>query len=59
NGDIVVALLENGEATLKRFYQEKDHIRLQPANSDMNPIYVRPDQLRIQGKVVTVIRRIR
>jgi repressor LexA len=59
NGDIVVALLENGEATLKRFYWEKDQIRLQPANSDMNPIYVRPDQLRIQGKVVTVIRRIR
>ena len=38
NGDIVVALLPDNEATLKRFYKEKDRIRLQPANSSMNPI---------------------
>jgi repressor LexA len=62
DGDTVVALLlngptESGEVTLKRFYREKDHIRLQPANSAMAPILVRRDQLRIQGKVIAVIRR--
>ena len=64
NGDIVVALLidgptEHGQATLKRFYREKDRIRLQPANAEMSPIYVEPDGLRIQGKVVSVIRQLR
>jgi len=63
NGDIVVALLTDspgteGQATLKRFYREKDAIRLQPANSSMQPIYVRPDEVRVQGKVVAVIRQI-
>lgn len=53
NGDIVVALLER-EATLKRFYREKDRIRLQPANSAMQPIYTR--ELTIQGKVVALLR---
>lgn len=63
DGDTVVALLlggptEAGEVTLKRFYREKDRIRLQPANSSMSPIFVAPGQLRIQGKVVAVIRKI-
>ena len=55
NGDIVVAVLTNGFATLKRFYREKDRIRLQPANSTMQPIYV--TELQIKGKVVAVIRQ--
>ncbi len=55
NGDIVVALLENGLATLKRFYKEKDRIRLEPANSTMQPIYA--TDVKIQGKCVGVIRR--
>lgn len=55
NGDIVVAVLKNGFATLKRFYREKDRIRLQPANSTMSPIYV--TEVKIKGKVVSVIRQ--
>lgn len=55
DGDIVVALLENGVATLKRFFREKDRIRLSPANSKMAPIYAR--NVQIQGRVVGVIRR--
>jgi repressor LexA len=54
-GDVVVALVENESATLKRFYREKDRIRLQPANSEMEPIYVTDVQL--QGKVEAIIRR--
>ncbi len=59
NGDIVVALLDNGFATLKSFYKEKDgRIRLQPANDEMEPIYVNSKRdLKIQGKVTGVIRR--
>ncbi|MFW6109918.1 MAG: transcriptional repressor LexA [Patescibacteria group bacterium] len=55
NGDIVVALLENGFATLKQFFKEEDRIRLEPANSSMDPIYA--TNVQIQGKVVGVIRR--
>jgi len=55
NGDIVVAVLENGFATLKRFYQEASRIRLQPANSEMSPIYV--TNVEIRGKVVAIIRQ--
>jgi len=55
DGDIVVALLENGLATLKRFFREPDKIRLEPANSTMNPIYA--TDVKIQGKCVGVIRR--
>lgn len=56
NGDIVVALLDNAYATLKRFYREVDHIRLQPANSTMEPIIVKGD-VNIQGIVRGVIRK--
>ena len=56
NGEVVVALLENGEATLKRFYREKNRIRLQPANSEFEPLYV--DRVDIQGVVKGVIRKI-
>jgi repressor LexA len=55
NGDIVVALLDNSGATLKRFYREKNRIRLQPANANYAPIYA--DNPTIQGKVRGVIRR--
>jgi repressor LexA len=62
DGDTVVALLdgptETGEATLKRFYRDKNRIRLEPRNPTMKPIYVEPENLRIQGKVVTVIREL-
>ncbi|MCR4278795.1 MAG: transcriptional repressor LexA [bacterium] len=57
NGDVVVALLDNEYATLKRFYRERDRIRLQPANSTMKPIYCH-DPL-IQGIVRAVIRSFR
>jgi len=56
NGDVVVALLDNQFATLKRFYREKDHIRLQPANSTMDPFIIRGD-INIQGIVRAVIRK--
>jgi len=55
NGDIVVALLENGFATLKRYFKETTRIRLEPANAQMAPIFAR--KVKIQGKVVGVIRR--
>ena len=58
NGEIVVALLDNGLATLKRFFREPNRIRLEPANSAMESIYVNdPDSLKIQGKCTGVIRR--
>ncbi|MEO6059812.1 MAG: transcriptional repressor LexA [Candidatus Limnocylindria bacterium] len=56
DGDIVVALLEDNGVTLKRFYREKDRIRLQPANSEMEPIYA--SEVQVQGKVVGVIRKL-
>lgn len=55
DGDIVVALLENGLATLKRFFREKTRVRLEPANSTMSPIFA--TNVRIQGKCVGVIRK--
>ena len=55
NGEIVVAMIE-GEATVKTFYKEKDHIRLQPQNSTMDPIIVKDCQ--ILGKVVGLFRKI-
>lgn len=55
NGDIVVALLDNGMATLKRFFREATRVRLEPANARMQPIFVK--NVRIQGKVVGLIRR--
>ncbi len=57
NGDVVVALLEDGSATLKRFFKEKGGYRLQPANASMEPIFVSGEsQLTIQGKVVGLFR---
>ncbi len=62
NGDMVAAWLKDEKATtLKRFYWERDRtrIRLQPANPTMEPIYVHPGNLEIQGKVIGVIRHMR
>ncbi len=56
NGETVVALLDEGEATLKRFYRENGRIRLQPANGTMDPIVV--DRVEIQGVVVGVFRKL-
>ena len=56
DGDIVVALLEDNGVTLKRYFREKERIRLQPANAEMEPIYA--TDVQIQGKVVGVIRRL-
>ncbi|AIY81795.1 transcriptional repressor LexA [Clostridium botulinum] len=53
NGDIVVALIDE-EATIKRFFKEKDHIRLQPENDSMNPIIV--DNCSVLGKLVGIFR---
>ncbi len=55
NGEIVVALLPNGMATLKRFYKETTRIRLEPANSTMSPIFAK--EVKIQGICVGVIRK--
>lgn len=55
DGDIVVALLDNGLATLKRFYKEATRVRLEPANSAMRPIYAK--NVTIQGKCVGLIRK--
>ena len=56
NGDIVVAMTEDDEATVKRFFKEKDHIRLQPENSAMEPIILK--NVTILGKVIGVFRKI-
>jgi len=59
NGDMVaVWLKEEQEVTLKRFFAEPNRIRLEPANSQMKPIYTTPGNVEIQGRVVAVIRRI-
>ncbi len=57
NGDIVVAMTD-GEATVKRFFQEKDHVRLQPENNAMKPILVERGEFRILGRAVGVIRKV-
>jgi len=56
NGEMVVALLDREEATLKRFYREKTRIRLQPANAQYKPIFAR--NVDVQGVVIGVIRRV-
>jgi repressor LexA len=58
NGEIVVALVNGTEATLKRYYQEPDgRVRLQPANAAMDPIFVDRASLDIQGRVLAVMRK--
>jgi len=57
NGDIVVALVEGTDATLKRFYREGDNIRLQPSNVNMQPIIVPAAAVQLQGRVIGVLRK--
>lgn len=57
NGDIVVALVEGTDATLKRFYREGDNIRLQPSNVNMQPIILPAAVVDIQGRVIGVLRK--
>ncbi|MDQ3444350.1 MAG: transcriptional repressor LexA, partial [Chloroflexota bacterium] len=59
NGETVAVWLEEEkETTLKKFYSEGERVRLQPANVTMDPIYTRADNVRIQGRLVTVVRSI-
>jgi repressor LexA len=57
NGDIVVALVDSSDATLKRFYREGDNIRLQPSNVTMKPIIVPAASVDVQGRVIGVLRK--
>ena len=57
NGEIVVALVDGSETTLKRFYKEGDRIRLQPSNAAMPPIMVSAAAVRLQGRVIGVLRK--
>lgn len=56
NGETIVALIDEAEATLKRFYKEGGKIRLQPANSTMAPRILEPQRVRVQGVVIGMIR---
>ena len=57
NGDIVVALVEGSDATLKRLYREGENIRLQPSNAKMKPIIVPAKDVAVQGRVIGVLRK--
>jgi repressor LexA len=57
NGEVVVALIDGREATLKTYRRDKGRIRLEPAHSDLAPVFVRPEALRIQGIVTGVLRK--
>ena len=57
NGEMVIALLDGADVTLKKFYRDDGRIRLQPANPALRPLVVEPDQVQIQGVVVGVMRR--
>jgi len=57
NGDIVVALVEGTDTTLKRFYHEGENIRLQPSNAAMKPIIVPAQSVQLQGRVIGVLRK--
>jgi repressor LexA len=59
NGDMVAAWLKvEKEATLKKLFREDNRVRLEPANSQMQPIYTAPDNVEVQGKVISVIRQL-
>ena len=59
NGEMAAIWLKaEKEVTLKKVYREQDHIRLQPANDQMQPIYTEPDNVEIQGRVIAVIRQV-
>ena len=56
-GEIIVALVDGTDATLKRYYKEGNLIRLQPSNSEMSPIFAPADRVAIQGKVLGMLRK--
>jgi repressor LexA len=57
NGEIVVALVEGSDATLKRIYVEGERTRLQPSNAKMQPIIVSSKSVEVQGRVIGVLRK--
>ena len=58
NGDMVIAMLGTGGATVKKYYRERDgRVRLQPANDALQPMYVNENEIAVQGIVVGVMRR--
>jgi repressor LexA len=57
NGEMVVALLEGSDVTLKKFYRENGHVRLQPANPAMAPLVVEAERVQVRGVVIGVMRR--
>ena len=57
NGEMVIALLQGAEVTLKKFYRENGRVKLQPANRSLQPLFVDADQVQIQGVVVGVMRK--
>ena len=58
NGEMVIALVRGTDVTLKKFFRDPGgRIRLQPANATMQPIFVDPDQVQVQGVVVGVMRK--
>ncbi|MDH3734290.1 MAG: transcriptional repressor LexA [Gemmatimonadota bacterium] len=57
NGEMVIALIDGENATMKKFYREEGRIRLQPANQALDPMYFDADRITIQGVVIGVIRR--
>ncbi len=59
NGDLVaVRLLEQGRTTLKHYYRENGHVRLQPANPMLQPVWVKPHAVQVEGKVMAIIRQV-
>jgi repressor LexA len=59
NGDMVaVRLIDRDETTLKHFYRENGHVRLQPANPTMEPLFVHPSLVEVQGQVVAIVRQL-
>jgi repressor LexA len=57
NGEMVIALLQGTEVTLKKFYRDNGRVKLQPANRSLQPLFVDADQVQIQGVVVGVMRK--
>ena len=57
NGEMAIALVNGSDVTLKKWYLEQGHVRLQPANPAMQPLILQPDQVQIQGVVIGVMRR--
>jgi len=55
---VAVWLKDEKEVTLKRIYREPDRVRLQPANQEIQPIYARPENVEVQGRIITVLRKL-